>query len=63
MNDFAKKHQIKWGEAKCKVMEIGMHKEKKKEWQLGEKTIGKCSSYKFLGDVISRDRKNTKNLN
>ena len=33
VNEFAIKHQLEWGEDKCKVMEIGTHKEKKTQWK------------------------------
>ena len=62
-NEFAVKRQLEWGEDKCKVMEIGKHKEKKNEWQLGKKSIGNCKCYKYLGEIISRDGKSTENLN
>ena len=39
VNDFAIKRQLEWGVDKCKVMEIGRHKERKTSWNLGEKTI------------------------
>ena len=62
INEFAVKHQLEWGEDKCKVMEIGKHKEKRTEWKLGEKTISNCQNYKYLGEVISRDGKNGPNI-
>ena len=60
--EFALKRQLEWGAEKCKVMEIGSHKEKKSEWKLGDKTITKCHSYRYLGEEISRDGKNKSNL-
>ena len=62
-NEFAVKRQLEWGEDKCKVMEIGKHREKKNEWKLGKKYIGNCKFYKYLGEIISRDGKSTENLN
>ena len=62
INEFAIKHQLEWGEDKCKVMEIGKHKEKRTEWKLGEKKIQNCQNYKYLGEVISRDGKNGPNI-
>ena len=62
INEFAVKHQLEWGEDKCKVMEIGKHKEKKTQWNLGDKIIHNCQNYKYLGEVISRDGKNIENL-
>ena len=43
-------------------MEIGSHKEEKSTWTLGENEISKCDTYKYLGEHISRDGKNTENL-
>ena len=62
INNFGVKHKIEWGQDKCKVMEVGRHKEKKKEWKLGEKTIENCKSYKYLGEIITRDGNNDENL-
>ena len=62
INEFGKKHQIEWGSDKCKVMETGTHKESQKEWALGEQQIKNCSTYKYLGEIISRDGKNEENL-
>ena len=62
IHNFGIRHKIEWGENKCKVMEVGSHKEKKKEWKLGDKIIENCKTYKYLGEIISRDGKNTENL-
>lgn len=62
INEFAIKHKLKWGREKCKVMRIGKHREQQNEWKLGEMTIDECTSYKYLGDIISNDGKNTKNI-
>ena len=62
INEFSVKHQLEWGEDKCKVMEIGKHKEKRTQWKLGDKTIENCQNYKYLGEVISRDGKNGANI-
>ena len=42
-------------------MEVGKHKEHRKEWKLGEKTIENCESYKYLGEIITRDGSNDEN--
>ena len=60
--EFGTKHQVEWGQEKCKVLEYGTHRESSKEWSLGEKTIENCQSYKYLGEVITRDGKNDENL-
>ena len=60
--EFGIKHQVEWGKEKCKVLEYGTHRENKREWSLGEKIIENCQSYKYLGEVITRDGKNEENL-
>ena len=62
VNTFAKKHKLEWGRDKCKVMEVGSHKEKRETWMLGDKEIEKCENNKYLGDVINRNGKNDENL-
>ena len=62
INDFSVMHQLEWSEDKCKVMEIGNHKEKKSSWNLGEKEIYNCQTYKYLGEIISRNGKNAANI-
>ena len=62
VSDFAIKRQLEWGVDKCKVMEIGTHKERRNSWKLGDKTIGNCEVYRYLGEEISRDGKNKRNL-
>ena len=32
IHEFGIRHKIEWGEDKCKVMEIGKHKEMRSEW-------------------------------
>ena len=62
VSNFSLKHQLEWGEQKCKVMELGTHKEERTNWKLGKKTISNCKSYKYLGEIIMRDGKNDENL-
>ena len=57
---FAKDHKLEWGQAKCKVMKIG--KRSDENWKVGDMEIGNCVSYKYLGDVITSDGKNTENI-
>ena len=59
---FAQKHKLEWGKDKCKTMTIGNSKKEEKEWKLGGEEIGACKEYKYLGDIISQDGKNTTNL-
>ena len=47
VNGFAIKHKIKWGACKCKMMEIGNHREKRTKWKLGDKEIEKYSTYRL----------------
>ena len=62
VNEFAIKHKLEWGAPKCKTMEVGTHKEQKSMWKLGVKDIEKCSTYKYLGEQISRNGSNKENL-
>ena len=61
--EFAVKHRLQWGAAKCKVMRVGHHgKYKEKTWSLGAKTITETKSYRYLGDIITNDGKNKENI-
>ena len=60
--DFAIKHKLKWGAEKCKVMRVGRHNNDKQKWNLGMQEIEETDNYKYLGDVVTNDGKNTKNL-
>ena len=62
VSEFSKKHKLEWGAHKCKTMEIGCHKETNSSWMLGDQTIHKCDTYKYLGDIIHRNGKNNDNL-
>ena len=63
INEFAIKHKIKWGQAKCKVMRVGTHPSKphNKTWMLGDMPIDETKTYKYLGDIISDNGKNHDN--
>ena len=41
VNKFGRKHKIEWGAEKCKVLEVGTHREGRKEWSLGKENIGR----------------------
>ena len=63
VNEFGVKHKLKWGAAKCNVLKIGKHKDNQhKEWKLGEEVIKETDSYKYLGDIVTSDGKNEKNI-
>ena len=61
IDSFAKDHKLRWGADKCKVMPIGNHSSRP-HWQLGELEIQNCTSYKYLGDLISSNGKNKENI-
>ena len=61
IDQFARKHKLKWGQSKCKVMKIGK-RYVQEEFELGEMKINTCASYTYLGDVITPDGKNTENI-
>ena len=60
--NFALKHKLRWGTQKCKVMRVGKHNEDKQKWKLGTLEIEETDSYRYLGDVVTSDGKNSKNL-
>ena len=62
VDDFAKANKIQWGLDKCKMMQIGKKANAPEEWKLGDKFIGNTTSYKYLGDVVTSDGKNSKNI-
>ena len=43
-------------------MRVGHHIEKPKEWQLGDLIIHETDSYKYLGDTLTADGKNKRNI-
>ena len=62
MNEFAIKHKLKWGKEKCNIMRVGKHKGVPQSWKLGDIDIEETSEYKYLGDIITNNGKNTKNI-
>ena len=62
MDEFATKHKLKWGQEKCNIMKIGKHDKKEVKWQLGNMEIKETQKYKYLGDIITPDGKNSENL-
>ena len=64
VDEFAKKHRLQWGQAKCNVMRVGIHNKtnEKTKWKLGSMEIDETTTYKYLGDIITSDGKNMKNI-
>ena len=62
VDEFAKKNKVRWGREKCKVMQVGRKNDQRTEWQFGDITIGNCDEYKYLGDIITSNGKNQKNI-
>ena len=62
VDEFARKNKVRWGREKCKVMQVGVKRDVREEWKFGELTIGNCEEYKYLGDIITSDGKNRKNI-
>ena len=67
VDEFARKHKLQWGHAKCKIMRIGVHKkhvknQNEKKWNLGQMQIEETKTYKYLGDHITNDGKNIENI-
>ena len=64
VDEFARKHKLQWGHAKCKIMRIGAHKknQNEKKWNLGKMQIEETKTYKYLGDHITNDGKNIENI-
>ena len=62
IDEFAVRHKLEWGAAKCKVMKIGKHGNSSTEWKLGQMTLHEATQYKYLGDIITSNGKNMDNL-
>ena len=62
IHDFALRHKIRWGRDKCNVMRVGRHEDETKEWKIGDMPILETTSYKYLGDLLTNDGKNMKNI-
>ena len=63
VDEFAIKHKLQWGHAKCKVMRVGVHKKSnKRTWNLGTMQVEETTTYKYLGDHISNDGKYSANI-
>ena len=62
IHEFAIKHKLKWGNSKCGIMRVGKHKKGQEKWNLGDQEIQESDVYKYLGDEITSDGKNKKNI-
>lgn len=63
IDQFGKDHKLKWGQQKCQVMRVGKHVRNDSEtWSIGNMQIQETVSYRYLGDVVTSDGKNTKNI-
>ena len=62
VDDFAKRNKLEWGQSKCQVMQVGRKTTTPEDWDLGEKKIKNTTWYKYLGDTITSDNKNKRNL-
>ena len=52
-NEIANRYRIVFGEEKSKVMIIGGNKEQETELKLGEMTLKKTETYKYLGEMLN----------
>ena len=59
-NEIANRYRIVFGEEKSKVMIIGGYKEQEPELKLGEMTLKKTETYKYLGEMLN-EKFNMKN--
>ena len=63
VNEFGVKHKLKWGANKCNILKVGKHNDENKDkWKLGDEEIKETDKYKYLGDIITSDGKNEKNI-
>ena len=62
VDEFAVKHKLKWGKDKCNVMQVGSGEYSETKWSLGKLEIDSCMEYKYLGDLITKDGKNKRNI-
>ena len=62
VDQFAMDHKLRWGQEKCQVMRVGKHRGETTEWKIGTMSIKETESYKYLGDIVCNDGKNTRNL-
>ena len=62
VDDFAVTNKLEWGAHKCQVMQVGKKVTIPDKWQLGQKQISNTTTYKYLGDMLTNDNKNKKNI-
>ena len=62
VDEFAQRSKLEWSAEKCQVMQIGKKVSVPNHWKLGEKHISNTANYKYLGDTVTNDNKNKRNL-
>ena len=62
MEQFGKDHKLRWGQEKCQIMKVGRHSPNTTTWKIGDMELEETKTYKYLGDMISYDGKNNKNI-
>ena len=62
VDDFAVRHKLEWSTAKCKIMRTGKHTSESSDWKLGDNFIQETTQYRYLGDEITSNGKNTENI-
>jgi hypothetical protein len=62
INELSRKHKLQFGAEKCQAMEIGRHRNVRKEWKLGDQIIKHIESYRYLGDIVQRNGGNVDNI-
>ena len=63
IDQFGKDHILRWGQDKFQVMRVGRHSiNNSTTWNIGEMEICETNTYKYLGDILSSDGKNTINI-
>ena len=62
VDEFAVVNKLEWGAHKCQVMQVGKKVTIPDTWQLGQKQISNTTTYKYLGDILTNDNKNKKNI-
>ena len=62
VDEFAKENKLEWGLQKCQVMQVGKKAKCPEKWNLGSDVIENTTAYKYLGDELTSNCKNDKNI-